>query len=65
VPDDVALVGFDDIPLAAAATPPLTTVRQPMTQMGMAMATALLGGAGQAEHLALVLPTELVRRASA
>ncbi len=65
VPDDVALVGFDDIPLAAAATPPLTTVRQPMAQMGMAMATALLDGAGQAEHLALVLPTEVVRRASA
>ncbi len=65
VPDDVALVGFDDIPLAAAATPPLTTVRQPMAQMGMAMATALLDEAGRAGDLALVLPTEVVRRASA
>ena len=42
VPDDVAVVGFDDIPLAGAAAPPLTTVRQPMAEMGRAIATALL-----------------------
>lgn len=65
VPDDVALVGFDDIPLAAAATPPLTTVRQPVVEMGKAMATALLDGEAHGEHRALVLPTEVVRRTSA
>jgi DNA-binding LacI/PurR family transcriptional regulator len=66
VPDDVALIGFDDIPLATAATPPLTTVRQPMAEMGRAMATALLGmvdDAGPREPL--ILPTEIVRRRSA
>ena len=63
VPDDVALVGFDDIPLAAAATPPLTTVRQPMAEMGQAMARALLDDGSS--RAALVLPTEIVRRASA
>jgi DNA-binding LacI/PurR family transcriptional regulator len=66
VPDDVALVGFDDIPSATAATPPLTTVRQPMAEMGRAMATALLEMVDDARPRApLILPTEIVRRASA
>ena len=66
VPDDVALVGFDDIPLAGAAAPPLTTVRQPMADMGRAIATALLEMVDtRAPRPPLVLPTEIVRRASA
>lgn len=36
VPQDVSLVGFDDIPLATDVTPPLTTVRVPMEEMGAA-----------------------------
>ncbi len=42
VPDDVALVGFDDIPLAAAVDPPLTTVRQPIQQLGYTAAAVLI-----------------------
>ncbi|HEY2948295.1 MAG TPA: LacI family DNA-binding transcriptional regulator [Micromonosporaceae bacterium] len=42
VPDDVAVVGFDDLPLAAHADPPLTTVHQPMREMGDAAARMLL-----------------------
>jgi LacI family transcriptional regulator len=34
VPEDVAFVGFDDIPAAASFRPPLTTVRQPLAYMG-------------------------------
>lgn len=41
IPQDIAVVGFDDIPAAAFSTPPLTTVRQPMIQVGQ-IATELL-----------------------
>lgn len=34
VPDDVAVVGFDDVPLASFAMPPLTTMRQPVQELG-------------------------------
>jgi DNA-binding LacI/PurR family transcriptional regulator len=42
VPDDVAIAGFDNIPLAAFTTPPLTTVAQPITEQGSAAARFLL-----------------------
>jgi DNA-binding LacI/PurR family transcriptional regulator len=41
VPEDVALVGFDDGELAAAAEPPLTTVRQPLEGLGLELVGAL------------------------
>jgi DNA-binding LacI/PurR family transcriptional regulator len=67
VPTDVALVGFDDGPLAAVANPPLTTIHQPMEQLGREMALMLLaqistGGVAVPEQL--VLDTSLVERAS-
>ncbi|MEV5972164.1 LacI family DNA-binding transcriptional regulator [Streptomyces sp. NPDC051921] len=67
VPDDVALVGFDDLPMARHTEPPLTTVRQPMRAMGEAAARMLLAGLGGAPlpDEPLVLPTELVVRRSA
>jgi DNA-binding LacI/PurR family transcriptional regulator len=34
IPDDIAFIGFDDLPLAAYSNPPLTTVRQPIYQFG-------------------------------
>ena len=43
VPEDVALVGFDDSAVARHMDPPLTTVRQPIEEMGRAMARTLLG----------------------
>ncbi|GBC93197.1 putative HTH-type transcriptional repressor ExuR [bacterium HR15] len=42
VPDDLSVVGFDDIPLAALANPPLTTVRNPIHEIGYHAAQALL-----------------------
>ena len=42
VPEDVSLIGFDDLPSSAYTTPPLTTVRQPTFEMGMSAAKATL-----------------------
>lgn len=65
VPDDVAVVGFDDTELARSAEPPLTTVRQPIEELGHEMVRLLLD---QLDHGAppgsTVLATELVLRAS-
>jgi DNA-binding LacI/PurR family transcriptional regulator len=66
IPDDVALVGFDDIPAARASDPPLTTVRQPVEAMGARMAALLLDRieGRPVERPWSVLPTELVVRGS-
>ncbi|CAM5271986.1 LacI family DNA-binding transcriptional regulator [Streptomyces canus] len=42
VPDDLSIVGFDDLPQAAHSAPPLTTVRQPLHEMGRAGTRALM-----------------------
>ncbi|HEX6523138.1 MAG TPA: LacI family DNA-binding transcriptional regulator [Streptosporangiaceae bacterium] len=41
VPEDLSVVGFDDLPVARWVSPPLTTVRQPLTEMGRAAAQIL------------------------
>lgn len=56
VPDDVAVVGFDDIEQASFLSPPLTTVRQPPRSMGMqavVLIEALRAGTAVERHLAL------------
>ncbi|AXH89365.1 MULTISPECIES: LacI family DNA-binding transcriptional regulator [Micromonospora] len=66
VPEDVAVIGFDDIETAAYTEPPLTTVRQPIVELGRSMTRQLLRiAAGEEVEQALVLPTELVLRESA
>ncbi|WP_229401086.1 LacI family DNA-binding transcriptional regulator [Micromonospora okii] len=65
VPEDVAIVGFDDIETASYTDPPLTTVRQPILELGRAATRQLLRIAGGEEvEPAVVLPTELIVRAS-
>ena len=67
VPGDIAVVGFDDIPMSEHTEPPLTTVRQPTRQMGEMAARMLLShlGGTPAPDTPVVLPTELVVRHSA
>jgi LacI family transcriptional regulator len=66
VPEDLSVVGFDDTNLARMASPPLTTVRQPLREMGAAaLRTALrLANGEKAESHHIELATELVVRAS-
>ena len=65
VPADVAVVGYDDIAVAAHTDPPLTTVRQPGPLAGRLLAQSLIQylRTGAVSHIAI--PAELVIRASA
>jgi LacI family transcriptional regulator len=65
VPEDLSVVGFDDIALAAFFDPPLTTVRLPAYDLGLAAGTALLDRvAGRHVPDRTLLPTELIVRSS-
>ncbi|MEZ0090260.1 LacI family DNA-binding transcriptional regulator [Streptacidiphilus sp. EB129] len=67
IPEDVAVVGFDDSVVARHTDPPMTTVRQPSEEMGRTMARLLLERIADPDspRRRAVLPTELVPRASA
>jgi DNA-binding LacI/PurR family transcriptional regulator len=65
VPQDVAVGGFDDSSAALAARPELTTIRQPFARISAEMVRLLLAGIAGEPPSAVILPTELVRRASA
>lgn len=65
VPDDVAVVGFDDDQFSRAARPMITTIHQPAHEMGRVMARQLLALlAGEAVERVTLLPTHLVVRGS-
>jgi LacI family transcriptional regulator len=65
VPQDVAITGFDDVPVARHLHPPLTTIRQPMQELGVKAFDILFSristGGGKADT---VLPVELIVRES-
>lgn len=68
VPEDISVVGFDDIDSAAYQNPPLTTVRQPLKEMGrMAAQTVLsrIGTASDESHEVIVEPELVVRGTTA
>jgi DNA-binding LacI/PurR family transcriptional regulator len=67
VPEDVAVIGFDDFDISRYSEPPLTTVRQPIVDMGRTMARQILALIDDKPNVdqAVVLPTELVVRGSA
>ncbi|MFC9970443.1 LacI family DNA-binding transcriptional regulator [Spirillospora sp. NPDC127200] len=66
VPDALSVVGFDDLPSAADADPPLTTVRQPLVEKGRLAARTLLDLVARPQTVpeAALLPAELVVRAT-
>jgi LacI family transcriptional regulator len=71
IPAEISIVGFDDIPFAALANPPLTTVGQPIRQLGEQAADLLLAvvehgaGAGtESPPPRIMLPNQLIERQS-
>ncbi|HEV7810073.1 MAG TPA: LacI family DNA-binding transcriptional regulator [Candidatus Limnocylindrales bacterium] len=66
IPQDVAVVGYDDSPVASTLQPRLTSVRQPIEEMGSEMARLLVDAVEGSETVQrrVILATELVRRAS-
>ncbi len=67
IPSDVAVVGFEDSVIARQTEPPLTTVHQPVEEMGREMARLLLERIRNTDSVpnSIILDTHLVRRASA
>jgi DNA-binding LacI/PurR family transcriptional regulator len=65
VPDEVALIGFDDVAIARQTDPPLTTVHQPVEAMGREMARLLIARIAGAASSSVMVETHLVRRESA
>jgi LacI family transcriptional regulator len=66
IPQDIGVLGFDDIPPAANSNPPLTTIRQPIQQTGSVAAELLIDliERPDPQPRRVVLPTELVIRSS-
>jgi DNA-binding LacI/PurR family transcriptional regulator len=66
IPEDVAVVGFDDSPVAETTDPSLTSVRQPIEEMGAEMVRVLLEHAAHPGSVprTVILATQLVRRRS-
>lgn len=64
IPDDLSVVGFDDLAFAAYLTPPLSTLRQPAYELGRRAAAAVLDLLGGKTPVSAVLPCAYVARAS-
>lgn len=65
VPEQLSVMGFDDMPIARDVTPALTTVRLPLVEMGVRALTLALGTHPSGEPLSETAPATLVVRASA
>jgi LacI family xylobiose transport system transcriptional regulator len=66
IPRDLSVVGFDDLAFVQWSSPPLTTVRQPLADMGTAAATLVMALASgvRPDHTRIELPTTLIERES-
>jgi DNA-binding LacI/PurR family transcriptional regulator len=66
IPDDLSVVGFDDVPMAGWVAPPLTTIRQPLSEMAALATRTLLSDAGTRRpgNRRIELSTKLIVRTS-
>ncbi len=68
IPDDIAIIGFDDSPVASATRPPLSTVRQPVERIGREMTRIVLDmsdGGPSSRHEVVVDPELVIRESTA
>ena len=66
IPEDISVIGFDDVPFCEITHPKLTTIRQPATELGQQAVRSLLQiiSSGAGAPSAVIMPTELVVRES-
>ena len=64
VPEDISVMGFDDLPLASALTPPLTTIRQDRTDLGKSAFLLLDGLIHNVSVSKMLLRAKFIKRAS-
>ena len=64
VPDDVSIIGFDDLPIAAYTSPPLTTIRQDRIELGKSGFFALSSLLNGVSISTFLLHTQLIERKS-
>ena len=64
VPDDVAVVGFDDIPMASFTKPTLTTAKQDTLLAGQLLVDNLLSMIAGSKPKTVLMPTQLITRES-
>ena len=66
IPEDLSVVGFDDLQMTEIVSPPLTTVRQPFEEMGSTATEMIINFDKRMPHAiqSRILPTTLVRRKS-
>ena len=64
IPEDISILGFDDIPMCRFTLPPLTTIRQDRTNIGKSAFYALLNQLNNVHPSSLLLHPELIERAS-
>ncbi|MYL39636.1 LacI family DNA-binding transcriptional regulator [Halobacillus litoralis] len=64
IPEELQIIGYDDIPQSRLSYPPLTTIRQPAYEMGRRAAELLIQRIGQPqqEHRSIQMPVELIER---
>jgi len=64
VPEDISILGFDDIPLCRYTIPPLTTIRQDRESLGKSALHALVSQMNGVRVSSLLLHAQLIERAS-
>jgi LacI family transcriptional regulator len=66
IPDDISVIGFDDVQAASIIQPALTTIRQPLARMGMLAASEILARIedAQSEPRSILIEPELIIRQS-